>query len=265
MYYRPDSTAESRPKQMEQASYYEKIIRNIYIVLQTDQVAHIHEGLLQVPSPRYISTLVVNMIILGKTIVRTTSAPGVDQDLMLHTCAEHCWTWETTLSVFTVRVHSTPWVITPVSPMTTGRNPGLHHKILTVMDQIREWILKIQDYHEEIKHNLQIYPMADHTPEDNIQDHKVETDGKIIQIIQMVLFLTETTGMTRTELDIKRPDSMRDTTSSILQITIITHTNHPSSFCYRTQSQHYIDWFGQYPVQISRYRIGKPEKSTRCL
>ena len=39
IYYHPDSTAEYRPKQVEQTSYYEKIIRNINIVLQ---VAHIH-------------------------------------------------------------------------------------------------------------------------------------------------------------------------------------------------------------------------------
>ena len=52
----PESAAEYRAKQTEQALYYEKIIRNINIVLQMDQVAHIHEGLPQVPSPRYIPT-----------------------------------------------------------------------------------------------------------------------------------------------------------------------------------------------------------------
>ena len=41
---------------MEQISYYNEIIKTIDIVLQTDQVAHIHEGLPQVPSPRYIPT-----------------------------------------------------------------------------------------------------------------------------------------------------------------------------------------------------------------
>ena len=50
----PESAAEFRSRQSEQASYYEKIIRNIDIVLQLDQVAHIHEGLPQVPSPRYV-------------------------------------------------------------------------------------------------------------------------------------------------------------------------------------------------------------------
>ena len=52
----PQSAAEYRSKQVEQASYYEKVVRNIDIVLQMDQVAHIHEGLPQVPSPRYIPT-----------------------------------------------------------------------------------------------------------------------------------------------------------------------------------------------------------------
>ena len=47
-------TAEIRSRQSEQAAYYENIIKNIDIVLQLDQVAHIHEGLPQVPSPRYV-------------------------------------------------------------------------------------------------------------------------------------------------------------------------------------------------------------------
>ena len=49
-----EATADYRSKQSEQASYYEKILRNIDIILQMDQVCHIHEGLLQVPSPRYV-------------------------------------------------------------------------------------------------------------------------------------------------------------------------------------------------------------------
>ena len=70
----------------------------------------------------------------------------------------------------------------------------------------------------------------------------METEGKIIQIIEMVLFLTETTGMARTELDINRLDSMRDTTNSTLQITIIIHTNHPLQFLWQDLiSVHYID------------------------
>ena len=49
-----ESAAEIRSRQSEQAAYYENIIKNIDIVLQLDQVACIHEGLPQVPSPRYI-------------------------------------------------------------------------------------------------------------------------------------------------------------------------------------------------------------------
>ena len=50
----PELASEYRAKRAEQAMYYEKIIRNIDIVLQMDQVHHIHEGLPQVPSPRYV-------------------------------------------------------------------------------------------------------------------------------------------------------------------------------------------------------------------
>ena len=50
----PEATADYRSKQSEQALHYEKIIRNINIVLQMDQVCCIHEGLPQVPSPRYV-------------------------------------------------------------------------------------------------------------------------------------------------------------------------------------------------------------------
>ena len=53
MYYHPDSTAEYKTKQSHQAAYYEEIIRNIDVILQTDQVAHIHEGFPLVPCPRY--------------------------------------------------------------------------------------------------------------------------------------------------------------------------------------------------------------------
>ena len=49
-----ESAAEIRSRQLEQAAYYENIIKNIDIVLQLDQVAHICEGLPQVPSPRFI-------------------------------------------------------------------------------------------------------------------------------------------------------------------------------------------------------------------
>ena len=52
--HHPESASEYRSKQAEQALYYEKIIRNIDIVLQMNQVCHIHEGL---PSPRYVPSI----------------------------------------------------------------------------------------------------------------------------------------------------------------------------------------------------------------
>ena len=52
----PLSAPKYRIKQSEQASYYEGIIRNINVVLQMDQVHHVHEGLPQVPAPRYVPT-----------------------------------------------------------------------------------------------------------------------------------------------------------------------------------------------------------------
>ena len=52
----PLSAPEYRTKQVEQASYYERIIRNIDVVLQMDQVHCVCEGLPQVPSPRYVLT-----------------------------------------------------------------------------------------------------------------------------------------------------------------------------------------------------------------
>ena len=45
MNYHLNSTAEYKTKQSDQTAYYKKIIiKNIDTVLQTDQVAHIHEG-----------------------------------------------------------------------------------------------------------------------------------------------------------------------------------------------------------------------------
>ena len=52
----PEATAYYRSKQSEQALYYEKVIRNIDIVLQMDQVSRICESLTQVSSPRYVPT-----------------------------------------------------------------------------------------------------------------------------------------------------------------------------------------------------------------
>ena len=51
---KPELASKYKVKQAEQASYYERIIRNIDVFLQMDQVCHIHEGLPQVPSPRYV-------------------------------------------------------------------------------------------------------------------------------------------------------------------------------------------------------------------
>ena len=61
MYYKhilnnPLSAPKYRTKQSEQASYYKKIIRNIDVVLQMDQVHCVCEGLRQVPSSRYVPT-----------------------------------------------------------------------------------------------------------------------------------------------------------------------------------------------------------------
>ena len=53
-----ESAAEIRIRQSEQDAYYKNIIKNIDIVLQLDQVAHIHEGLPQGPSPRYVPSQV---------------------------------------------------------------------------------------------------------------------------------------------------------------------------------------------------------------
>ena len=44
MLNQPESAAEIRSRQSEQAAYFENIIKNINIVLQLDQVACIHEG-----------------------------------------------------------------------------------------------------------------------------------------------------------------------------------------------------------------------------
>ena len=43
-----ESAAEIRSRQSKKAAYYENVIKNIYIVLQLEQVACIHEGVPQV-------------------------------------------------------------------------------------------------------------------------------------------------------------------------------------------------------------------------
>ena len=95
------------------------------------------------------------------------------------------------------------------------------------------------EYHEEFQYNHQIsktdgkilptiWEPNSHSRGEiwKIQGHKVATNGKGMRIIEMVLFLTETTNMIRTtEIDISRCDLTRDTTNSTLQIIIIIHTD----------------------------------------
>ena len=52
----PNLASEYELKRTEQVSYYQKILRNVDVVLQMDQVHHTHEGLPQLPSPRYTPT-----------------------------------------------------------------------------------------------------------------------------------------------------------------------------------------------------------------
>ena len=124
----------------------------------------------------------------------------------------------------TVAAHTTSQEIAPASPMTTERNPGQHHRIATVMDHIMEQILKIWEYPEEIRGILQI--PGEHLL--NILEITSQLVNIHMQIIQMYLSLTDTIDMTKIELDISKPGSMRDTTSSTLLIT--TTTNHPLQF-----------------------------------
>ena len=50
----PELTGEYSRKQVEQATYYEKVIRNIDVVLQMDQVHCTSEGLPHLPPSRYV-------------------------------------------------------------------------------------------------------------------------------------------------------------------------------------------------------------------
>ena len=88
-------------------------------------------------------------------------------------------------------VHSIPWEIAPVGPVTKGKSLGQYHKIFTVRDPTTEQTLNIQDYHKEI------------------QDRH----------IQMHHFLTETTDMNRIGLDVKKQGLTKGTTDNIHQIT----------------------------------------------
>ena len=119
--------------------------------------------------------------------------------------------------------HTTPQVIAPVSPTTTGKNPGLHQGISTVMDHTMEQIPKILEYPEEMHEILQIsgqHPLK-------IQEITCQLVNRYTQII---LSLTETTDMTRIGLDVSKLGLMRDTTSITLQTIISTITNHPLQF-----------------------------------
>ena len=58
--------------------------------------------------------------------------------------------------MYIVVAQTTPQVPAPVSPTTTGKNPGLHQGISTVMDHTMEQILKIREYAEEMHEILQI-------------------------------------------------------------------------------------------------------------
>ena len=182
---------------------------------------------------------VVSMTILGKTVIMTISAPDVDPDHVPHIYAVHHSTWETTLFVFTVAAHSTPWVTAPNSPKTTGRNPVLQPGTFTVKDQIMEQLPKIHECHKKIHQNHQISRIDDQDSQkmweiseetsqihnqlikiQGIQEDKVTTSDKGLKIIETILFLTEITDMTKTtEMDINRQNLMTDTTNSTLQTT----------------------------------------------
>ena len=101
------------------------------------------------------------MIISERIVNRTTSAQGVGQGHMLHTCAEYLPTKVRIItSVYIVVAQTTPQVIAPVNLMTTERNPGLHQGIFTVMDHTMEQTPKIWEYPEEIHENLHILRLA---------------------------------------------------------------------------------------------------------
>ena len=82
---------------------------------------------------------------------------NVGQGHMLHTCTEHLPKKVRIItSVYIVVAQTTPQVIAPVSPTTTGKKPGLHKGISKVMVHTTEQILKTQNYPEEICRVLHI-------------------------------------------------------------------------------------------------------------
>ena len=58
--------------------------------------------------------------------------------------------------VYTVVAHTIPQEIAPASPTTTGKSPGQHHRISTVMDHMMEQIPNIRESQEEVHRILQI-------------------------------------------------------------------------------------------------------------
>ena len=84
----PESAAEIRSRQSEQAAYYENIIKNIDIVLQLDQVARIHEGLHRYPHQgMYCLKLNWRMIILDLFYRQLM----VMQTSQTRTCRSYTW------------------------------------------------------------------------------------------------------------------------------------------------------------------------------
>ena len=111
----------------------------------------------------YNAWFVVKMIISGRIVNKIISAPSVDQDHMLHICAEYQYIKVGTItSVYIVVAHTTPQVIASVSPMTTEKNPGLHQGISTAMDHTTEQMPKIWKYSEEMHRILQV--SGQHSP-----------------------------------------------------------------------------------------------------
>ena len=89
----------------------------------------------------YNARLVVGMITSERIVTRTTSVTDVGQGHMLHTCAEHLPTQvRAIIFACTVVAKTTPQVTAPVSPVTTGKNPGQHQGTSTVLDYILEQV-----------------------------------------------------------------------------------------------------------------------------
>ena len=107
-------------------------------------------------------------------------ALGVDQDHMLHICAQHQQTLVgVIIFVYTVVAYTTPHVIASASLKTKGRNPGQHQGISIVMDHTTEQIPKIWEFHKEIHRIL-------HIPEKQplkIQEITPQLDNRYTQVV----------------------------------------------------------------------------------